>query len=131
MEVEAVAQPAPEGLPVPDVARLQELWPVVLDAVREQNAMVAALLTDARPNGIENGMLTVAFPEDAEFSRRKAEANSDLLRTALQGITGHGFGVSFELGRELAPPAPAVLGEEQLLQRLKDEFGATEVFDEE
>jgi DNA polymerase-3 subunit gamma/tau len=118
-------------MPAVDLGRLQELWPVVLDTVRGENAMVAALLTDARPSSIEGGQLIVAFPEDAEFSRRKAEANADLLRSALQGITGSGFGVSFELGREVAAPQAAVLGEEELLQRLKDEFGAKEVFDEE
>jgi DNA polymerase-3 subunit gamma/tau len=130
-EEEAEVEPAPEGMPAVDLVRLQELWPAVLDTVRAENAMVAALLTDARPTAMEGSGVTVAFPEDAEFSRRKAEANSDLLRTALQGITGHSFGVAFELGREVATPQPAVLGEEELLERLKHEFCAKEVFDEE
>jgi DNA polymerase-3 subunit gamma/tau len=130
-EEEPDAQAVPEGLPAPDIARLRELWPAVLETVRGENAMVAALLTDARPTVLEGRQLTVAFPGDAEFSRRKAEANSDLLRSALQGITGHTFGISFELGREVAPEPAPVLGEEELLQRLKDEFGAMEVFEEE
>ena len=130
-EPEEEPEPEAQAMPAVDLARLLELWPVVLDTVRAENAMVAALLADARPTSVAGGQLTVAFPEGAEFSRRKADANADLLRSALQGITGSGFSVSFELGREVAPPQPAVLGEEELLQRLKDEFGAKEVFDEE
>jgi DNA polymerase-3 subunit gamma/tau len=131
-----VAEPEEEEQPVmvaaPELARVQELWPAVLETVRAQNGMVAALLADARPTSLADGRLTVAFPADAEFSRRKAEANADLLRGALQGLSGSSLGIVFELGREVAPePATRVLGEEELLKRLKDEFGATEVFDEE
>jgi hypothetical protein len=105
----------------------------VVDAVRAENAMVAALLADARPSAIAGADLTVSFPEGAEFSRKKADANRELLQTALRGLTGRSLGVTFDLS---APPpgedepGPA-MSEEELLERLKAEFQAEEVFDDD
>jgi DNA polymerase-3 subunit gamma/tau len=127
----AASEPAEEG--EIDIELVRGLWPAALDAVRAENAMVAALLGDARPTGIAGSKLTVSFPEGAEFSRKKADANRELLHTALRGLTGHSLGVTFDLG---APPPGEgeprpVLSEEELLERLKAEFQAEEVFDDE
>jgi DNA polymerase III subunit gamma/tau len=121
---EAVAEPAV------DLDRMQALWPAVADAVREQNAMVATLVEQARPTAIEGDRLTVAFPEDAAFSKKKAEANRDLICQALRGLVGQELGVIFELAAVPAD-APAPLSEEDLIERLVAEFGAEEVFDDE
>ncbi|HYH59161.1 MAG TPA: DNA polymerase III subunit gamma/tau [Thermoleophilaceae bacterium] len=133
---QAVAAPAPapeEPEGALDVELVRGLWPAVLDAVRLENAMVAALLGEARPSALEAGELVVSFPEGAEFSRKKADSNRALLQTALRGLTGRALGVKFDLG---APPAgegeqPPALSEEELLERLKAEFKAEEVFDDE
>jgi hypothetical protein len=82
---------------------------------------------------IAGSQLTVSFPEGAEFSRKKADANRDLLHTALRGLTGRSLAVTFDLG---APPPgegepQPVLSEEELLERLKAEFQAEEVFDDD
>jgi hypothetical protein len=95
--------------------------------------MVAALLADARPSAISGSKLTVSFPEGAEFSRKKADANRGLLQTAMRGLTGRSLGVTFDLS---APPPgegeprPA-MSEDELLERLKAEFKAEEVFDDD
>jgi DNA polymerase-3 subunit gamma/tau len=127
----AVPQEAPED--ELDIELVRGLWPAALDAVREHNAMVAALLGEARPSAISGSELTVSFPEGAEFSRKKADANRDLLQTALRGLTGRAVSVKFDLG---APPPGegeplAALSEDELLERLKAEFKAEEVFDDE
>jgi hypothetical protein len=72
----------------------------------------------------------VAFGADAAFSKKKAEANRDLLLRALRGLTGHGFSVAFELGGAAVEEGPPLLSEDALLERLRDEFGAEEIFEE-
>jgi DNA polymerase-3 subunit gamma/tau len=130
---QAVAASEPEAENELDIELVRGLWPAAVDAVRAENAMVAALLADARPSAIAGAELTVSFPEGADFSRKKAEANSQLLQTALRGLTGRSLGVTFDLS---APPPgedepqPA-MSEEELLERLKAEFQAEEVFDDD
>jgi len=121
---------APASAPELDLERLRLLWSSVIDAVRTANAMVGALLGDARPAALEAGRLTISFPRGAEFSKRKADSNRDLLKTALHTVTGHSLAVEFELSGEEPAQAP-VLSEAELLERLKSEFGAEELVDDE
>ncbi|MGH2838597.1 MAG: hypothetical protein ACRDJY_09675, partial [Thermoleophilaceae bacterium] len=128
-----VAAPQAEPEDELDLELIRGLWPAVLDSVRTENAMVAALVGEARPTTVAGSQLTVSFPEGAEFSRKKADANRGLLENALRGLTGRSVGVVFDLG---APPPGeneplAALSEDELLERLKAEFKAEEVFDEE
>jgi DNA polymerase III subunit gamma/tau len=126
-QAQALADPEPGEAPDLDLERLRTLWPAAVDAVRGENAMVGALLGEARPTGLEGGCVTVTFPPAAAFSKKKAEANRELLGTALRGLTGHSLGLVYELADGDAPGA-ATLGEEELMARLRDEFGAVEVF---
>ncbi len=109
--------------------RICELWPALCEAVRESNAMVAAVLKEGRPSALEGDKLTVTFAEGAAFMRKKAEANAELLRGAVRGLTGQSLALGFELGGPVA--APAVLSEEELIERLKASMAAEEVFDED
>ena len=109
--------------------RICELWPALCEAVRESNEMVAAVLLEARPSALEGERLTVVFAEGAAFMRKKAEANGELLRGAVRGLTGQSLSLGFELGGPVA--APAVLSEEELIERLKANLAAEEVFDDE
>jgi DNA polymerase-3 subunit gamma/tau len=129
---QAVAAPDEEPEEGLDIELVRGLWPAALDAVRADNAMVAALLGEARPSAIAGSELTVSFPEGAEFSRKKADANSGLLQAALRGLTGRSVTVKFDLS---APPPGegeplAAMSEDELLERLKAEFKAEEVFDD-
>jgi DNA polymerase-3 subunit gamma/tau len=105
--------------------RLQAVWPAVVDAVRKENAMVGALFGEARAAALEAGRLVVDFPADREFLKKKAEASGELLARALRGLTGQAPAVEYRLNGEAA--GPVTLSEEELLTRLKEEFGATEV----
>jgi DNA polymerase III subunit gamma/tau len=141
--VSAVPDPPPEPTgperpaePALDLTALRTLWPSVVASIRTENAMVGALLGDARPAALESDSLTVAFPSGAEFSKRKAEANRSLVQDSLRRLTGRGLTLTFELndGNEaestLSPSAP-LLSEEELLARLKQEFGAREIFEQD
>src|SRR4051794_12651278 len=132
---EAERDPIPVGEPAEslalDLERVKALWGAVADAVAEQNGMVAALLSEAAPTALEDDRLTVGFPEEAAFSCKKAEANRQLLVDALRSVTGRGLTVVFELTGARAQSGPATLGEEELLERLKSDFGAEEIFEDD
>jgi DNA polymerase III subunit gamma/tau len=135
---DAATEPAPLARPMVepsaeavdlDLEQVNALWGAVGDAIAEQNGMVAALLSEAVPASLDGDHLTVSFPEEAAFSKKKAEANRDLLLCALRSITGRGLSVTFELTGGRTEAAPATLGEEELLERLKRDFGAEEIFE--
>ena len=93
--------------------------------------MLGAALSAARPVSLEGARLAVAFPTDASFVKKKAEANRDLVQRALRGLTGQSLTVAYELREDAAAGGPVLLGEEELIERLRAEFAAEEVFDEE
>ena len=112
-----------------DLDRIVGLWSAVADAVREQNAMVAALVSEAVPSALDGDRLTISFPADAAFLKKKAEANRELVLGALRTLTGRGLAVAFDLSERPPDRAPRTLGEEELLERLRRDFGAEEIQD--
>ena len=127
------AKPEPETHPVGalDLEQLQAVWPAVAEALTEENGMLGAALGAARPVALEGDRLTVAFPPDAAFVKKKAEANRELVQRALRGLSGGAFNVVYELRDDATPAGPALLGEEELIERLRAEFAAEEVFESE
>jgi DNA polymerase-3 subunit gamma/tau len=129
--VEARAEQAPEHAGGVELGQVVTLWPAVADAVREHNGMLAAALSAATPVALEAGRLTIAFPPDAAFVKKKAEQGRDLVASAVRGMTGQSLALSFELSDEAKPaPGPATLDHDQLIERLRADFGAEEVFDD-
>jgi DNA polymerase-3 subunit gamma/tau len=128
--------PAPPAVaPVPTEALTLEallgLWPEVLETVRSANAMLGAVVDDARPVELAGDRLVLAFGEDAAFLRKKAEerATRTALTEAVRAVTGHALTFSYELREGQAAPAPRALSEDELVARLKDEFDAEELGD--
>jgi DNA polymerase-3 subunit gamma/tau len=128
--VEPRAEEAPRPSGALELEQVKALWPAVADAVSEENGMLGAAIGAAQPSAIEGDRLTVAFPADAAFVKKKAEANRELLATAVRGLTGHSLALAFELSNEASASAQATLDHEQLIERLRAEFGAEEIFDE-
>jgi len=128
-EAEARAEAAP--LAALELEQLEAIWPAVAQAVTEENGMLGAALGAARPMAVDADRLTVAFPADAAFVKKKAEANRDLVQRTLRGLTGQSLAIAYELREDAAPVGPALLAEEELIERLRAEFAAEEVFDEE
>jgi DNA polymerase-3 subunit gamma/tau len=126
------SRPDPAAPPVGAVQLEQvvALWPAVAETVAEQNGMLSAALSAATPVALEGDRLTIAFPADAAFVRKKAEQCRDVVANAVRGITGQSLTLAFELSDTVAPPAgPGTLDHDQLIERLRAEFGAEEVFD--
>jgi len=129
--VAAVADAAPdEAAPALDFDQLKALWPAVVEAVCEENQMVGASLANARPVGLDGSRLTVAFGEESAFAKKTVERKRDLPAKAIRTLTGHPFDVVYELRDGESVNAEGI-SEEQLLERLRQDFGATEVLDSE
>ena len=114
-----------------DLERVEAIWPAVAEAVAEENGMLGAALAAARPLAVEADRVTVAFPPDAAFVKKKAESNRELIQRALRGLTGRPAGLAFELSDAAAAVGPAALGEEELIERLRVEFAAEEIFEDD
>jgi DNA polymerase-3 subunit gamma/tau len=127
----AEAEPDPVPVGAVELDHLQAIWPAVSEAITEENAMLGAALGAAKPMVVEGQRLTVAFPPDAAFVKKKAEANREVVERVLRGLTGHSLGVVYELREDAAPAGPTLLGEAELIERLRAEFAAEEVFEEE
>ena len=69
--------------------RSASLWPAVVESLREETPMLAALLEDCAPASLAGDGLTLAWPESSAFLKRKAEdpANRDLIAKAIR--SGH------------------------------------------
>jgi hypothetical protein len=126
-----VPAPAVATGPEPELQRVRELWPAAVDAVTAENGMIGAAFGAAQPVELDGSKLTLAFKEDATFSKRKCEDNRPLLQTALRALTGHHLQIECEC-RDLAggDAAPVNLSHDELVDRLKEQFAATEVFDD-
>jgi len=134
-QAKVVAAADEQGGVALEVRTAAELWPAVVDTVREGNAMLAALLADARPVIVTERELTLAFPTGAAFLKRKAEQDDHRRVTveALRSVTGHTLVLRYELRDEEEPaadPAETVLTGEELVQRFMEEFNAEELLDD-
>jgi len=128
-----VAAP-PAGVAL-DVDGLRAVWPAVLEAVLSENALCAALLADAMPIAVEGPLVTIAFPLDADFLRRKADDDGyrRCVVEALRVVTGSKTQISYVLAQ--APAAEEHAGaaaaepptEEEWVRRFVAEFDAEEV----
>jgi DNA polymerase-3 subunit gamma/tau len=125
------AEASPQPVGAVELDQIVALWPAVAEAVREQNGMLSAALSAAIPTALDADQLTVAFPADAAFVKKKAEQGRDLVANAVRGITGQPLTLAFELSEAAAPAGTATLDHDQLIERLRAEFGAEEVFDDE
>jgi DNA polymerase-3 subunit gamma/tau len=127
-------EPAPAA-PARDLDSLYELWPAVVDLVRSENALLGALIAEARPVVVQEEDLTLAFSATAQFLKKKAEdpANRVIVGEALRAITGMRWRLSYELREESAEErggrgsVTAEHSEEEWVRRFMEEFDAEEI----
>ena len=118
--------------PALDLERVRSLWPAVVDEVCKENQMVGAFLQEARASKLDSGRLVVCFAHSAGFSKKKVETNRHLVQAAVRSLTGSAVTVACELSDELSAEEEraAILTEEELLEALKRDFGAKEIFED-
>jgi pyruvate/2-oxoglutarate dehydrogenase complex dihydrolipoamide acyltransferase (E2) component len=118
-----------------DLERVRELWPSVVERLRESGSeLLSTLLEAARPVAldVEDAVLKVGFPPAAAFNKRKAEAAEarDRFAEALRATVGERLRPVFVLlepDDEQAVPEAEILSPEELIERFKSEFDAEEV----
>jgi DNA polymerase-3 subunit gamma/tau len=138
----AAIGPAAGAPPSPDLDQVQRIWPAILDKLAEKAPALAATFEGARPVAFDDDGLTIGFPPDQPFNKRKAESpdRRQALIDAFEAVTGETVGPRYVLLEEAddeaaaaAPPpdtpAPGSgeIDEDELLERLKSEFDAEEV----
>ena len=112
------------------------VWPAVLDQLMQTAPALAATFEGARPIAVDagEGSVTVGFPADHTFNKRKAEApdKREQLGAALETVLGEKIRPVFAvLDGEEAPPETGaeddVVDHEALVEKIKSEFDAEEV----
>ena len=99
--------------------------------------MIGALLEGARPVALDAQTVTVAFPAQAAFLKRKAEQEEHrrVATEALRKVTGESLALRYELRDEAALPEPsaqaATLSGDELVRRFLEEFDAEELLQDE
>ena len=107
-------------------------WPAVVDVVRAENALLGALIAEARPVEVQGEELTLAFA--STFLKKKAEdpANRMTVAEALRVVTGGRWKLLYELredlGELIASDEPGDGdSEERWLARFMEEFDAEDI----
>jgi DNA polymerase III subunit gamma/tau len=115
-----------------DLTRVLEIWPAVVEQVRESGGEVLSrALEAARPIAVDAdaAILELGFSPSAAFNKRKAEAQEarDRIAEALRATVGQRLRPVYVLLDREADPASAALSDEELIARLKAEFDAEEL----
>ena len=127
---EAVSGPAADSALSLD--EIVQIWPAVIEKLRETSPALAATFDGARPVGIGEAGLEIGFPAELTFNKRKAEAKDKRaqMTEALVAVTGAPLQPVYVLldGEETtAEPAGDDVDHEALVEKLKSEFNAEEV----
>ncbi len=121
---------------VVEIERIVEVWPAVVDHLRDSgSAMLSTLFDEAKPLGIdeEREILRIGFPTSAKFNKKKAESSASIERMteAVSSIAGVRLRPVYELidgqNAEAPPEKPAEMSDDELVDLVKDSFDASEV----
>ena len=118
----------------PELQTVAACWPAVIDIVRKDNEMLAALLADARPVSLEGHDVTIAFPSDMAFLKKKAEQDEYRRATAeaLRSVLGASLALRYELSDEQPTTVVDVgISHDELVRRLVEEFDAQVLDDDQ
>src|SRR4051812_36976666 len=127
----AAAAPAVEAVANVDIdlERIQHLWPAALEIMAD-DPMLNAALAETHPVELAGGRLVIGFPPGTDFNRKKAEGKRDVIQRAVHGLTGATLVIALETSEHAAPPEQKTLTTDELIERVKNDFGAVDVQDE-
>ncbi len=122
----------------PDLEHIRRAWPLVLEAVKKRSVALYAVLHEGRPESIEEGTLVIRFPAGYRFQVDQVSRgdNPKVVAEAVKAVTGRALAVTARLAEEPAEETgpeeegARILTKDELIQVLKQEFGA-EIIDDE
>jgi DNA polymerase-3 subunit gamma/tau len=135
-EPSSATGPAAQSASVLNLEQIASAWPAVLDQLMQTAPALAAAFDGARPiaSDGEERTVTIGFPADHTFNKRKAEApdKREQVAAALEAVLGEKLRPVYAVldGEEAAPQAAAGEGgvdHEALVAKIKSEFDAEEV----
>jgi DNA polymerase III subunit gamma/tau len=128
------AATGPAGQDPLDLEKIRQVWPAVLDKLRETSPALAATFEGARPVSFDEEGLKVGFPPDSTFNKRKAEApdKRELMADALEAVLGQrlrpGYALLDDESSVAVDEAPSdEVDHDALMEKLRSEFDAEEV----
>jgi len=120
-----------------DAEQVARVWPAVLERLMETAPALAATFEGARPVALDpdEATVTIGFPGDKTFNKRKAESQErrETIAEALATVLGEKLRPVFVLiddeseADEEAAPTEEGVDHDELVARLKTEFDAEEV----
>lgn len=131
----AVTGPAGQQASGLDMEQVVRVWPAVLDQLMQTAPALAATFEGARPVAFDaaEGSVTIGFPADHTFNKRKAEApdKREQMVAALEAVLGQKLRPAYAVleGEEAPPEADSAgaVDHEALVEKIKSEFDAEEV----
>ncbi len=124
------APPTTAGEGVISLEMLLTSWREILQAVRQQDPRVQALLNSCRPLGIEKGSLVIGFSSDLLREKMEKEHNIDIVCKALKQVCGVTLGLrcllteSWQDGRRSEEEAPPPMEDDGMVATAIRELGA-------
>ena len=119
-----------------DIEQIVRVWPSVLDQLLQTAPALAATFEGARPVGVdaEERSVTIGFPADHTFNKRKAEApdKREQMATALETVLGEKVLPAYTVldGEDFTSEAETEdsgVDHAALVEKIKSEFDAEEV----
>jgi DNA polymerase III subunit gamma/tau len=118
-----------------DLEQVVKVWPAILDQLLQTAPALAATFEGARPVGFdaEERNVTIGFPADHTFNKRKAEApdKREQMAAALEAVLGEKLRPVYAVldGEESTPESEGgePVDHAALVEKIKSEFDAEEV----
>jgi DNA polymerase-3 subunit gamma/tau len=112
--------------PGSDLATLRQRWPDVVSRI-SQHPPTKPLIAVCRPISVEDGIVTLGFPEDQGFLRAVAERRRTVLEEGIAAVLGHPIGVRcVATNLDLLPELPADADAAFVLAEARRIFGSDE-----
>ncbi|HEX4898212.1 MAG TPA: hypothetical protein VFV53_07630, partial [Candidatus Limnocylindrales bacterium] len=90
-----------------DLATLRDRWPEIVARI-SAHPPTKPLISVCRPIAVEDGIVTLGFPEDQGFLRAVAERRRTVLEDGIGAVLGRPVGVRcVATNLDLVPPLPA------------------------
>ncbi|MSW87779.1 MAG: DNA polymerase III subunit gamma/tau [Actinobacteria bacterium] len=129
---EAAPAPSLHTGPVPTFEEVLAVWPQVVEQMAQESPVLSAILAQATPLRLVERRVTVGFPIDADFHRRKAadQRYVQSVMQALADLTGARLELEYELSEAMETTAAAqerALSGDEMADILLNEFGGVEV----